>query len=398
MNQVKLREDLEVSLIQEANNHFIYINDPLLIAEPIGLPFSYYPFIQLLMEGKMTATEIAADSAAEQIRLSEEKVHVLLSNMEELSLLETERTRIAIENMKSYVAGNLRNSYCHSFSYPDTALELDRFLDQILSSGEEKPKVQLKGLLAPHIDLRIEEAWSVYANSFLPLKNASEIDTLILLGTAHYKSSADFMFTKKDFVTPYGTAQTDMELLTAIQESVEIHFDDIAHYKEHSLEFHLLFAQKLLPNKNFKILPILTGSPFNYVEDGLTPDTNESYVAQINAIKKAVETTGKKVLILASGDMSHVGRKFGDDFPAGTEVIRINTEDKLIIGNLKTRDKNNFFNQIIEFGDRNRMCGVAPFYAALSLIDRKKTVNVGYDMWLEDETESLVSFAGFTIE
>lgn len=398
MNKIKLREDLDVSLIEEFGSKLIYISDPLLIAEPIGLPFSYYPFIQLLMEGKMTASEIASDSASKVINLSEEKVYILLSNMDELSLLENDRTRVAIEYMGSYLSGNVRHSYCHKFSYPENPNELDTFLDKILSKSTIEAESKIRGIMAPHIDLRIEESWSIYANSFLHLKNLEGVDTVVLLGTAHYRSTADFMYTKKDFSTPYGLVKNDLELLEAVQENALIKFDDISHFKEHSLEFHLLFLQKLLPNKNFKILPILTGSPANYLDDKGVPIEYEEYENQVQALKKAIVKLGRKVLILASGDMSHIGRKFGDDFSAGSQLIRIKAEDEVIIRSLESGRKDNFFNEIITMDDKNRICGISPFYAALSLLDLTKVKNVGYNLWNEEDTESLVSFAGFLLK
>ena len=300
--------------------------------------------------------------------------------------------------MQSYTNGNIRNSYCHSFSYPENPKELKAFLDKILDKGKKLTDKPVKAILAPHIDLRLEESWETYASSFFALNNVDEIDTVILLGTGHYRSTADFMFSKKDFQTPLGIAEVDHELLAEIGMKTEIVYDDIAHYKEHSIEFHLIFLQHLLKDNNFKIVPILTGSPANYINNKTTPDTNEKYNNTIDAIKNAVTTTGKKVLIVSSGDLSHVGRKFGDDFPAATEQIRVKHEDELLIEKLSKANKNAFFTEINDSEDKNKVCGTAPFYAALSLVDNADTTHTGYNQWHEEETESMVSFAGFVVE
>ncbi len=397
MSLIKLRDDLDIDLIQEFENKFIYISDPLLIAEPIALPFSYYSLIQILMEGKKTAEEIAKDGAAKLLKLSEDKLYTLLDNLVTLNMIDTPSTRIAIENMQSYKNGNIRNSYCHSFSYPEDPAELEAFLNIILDKGTSLTDKPIKAILAPHIDLRLEESWKTYANSFLALKNVEEIDTVILLGTAHYRSTADFMFSKKDFETPLGTAEVDHELLTEIEKNTDIVYDDIAHYKEHSIEFHLIFLQHLMKDKNFKIVPILTGSPAHYFNENTTPDSNEKYNSTIDAIKDAIATSGKKVLILSSGDLSHVGRKFGDEFPAATEQIRVKHEDESLIEKLTNADKNAFFTEISAAGDKNKICGTAPFYSALSLVDSSAVIAAGYNQWQEEETESMVSFAGFVV-
>lgn len=397
MSQVKLRDDLEINLIEESYSKYIYISDPLLISEPIALPFAFYPLIQTLIEGGKTAEEIAKDGTAKLLNLTDEKLFILLDNLVSLYMIDTPSSMMAVENMKAYIAGNVRPSYCHSFSYPEDPTELKAFLNIMLDKGKSLTDKPVKAILAPHIDLRLEESWEVYANSFLALKNVEEIDTVILLGTAHYRSTGDFMFTKKDFQTPLGKAEIDHELLTEIEKNTNITYDDIAHYKEHSIEFHLLFLQHLLPNKNVKIVPILTGSPANYISDKTAPDSNEEYNNTVTAIKDAIATTGKKVLILSSGDLSHVGRKFGDDFPAATQQIRIKGEDKLLIEKLTSADKNAFFTEISDMEDKNRICGTAPFYSALYLADATEVTPAGYNQWQEEDTESMVSFAGFVV-
>ena len=397
MSQVKLRDDLEVNLIQEFDSKYIYISDPLLISEPIALPFAYYPLIQTLIEGGKTAEEIAKDGTAKLLNLTDEKLYILLDNLVSLYMIDTPSSKIAVENMQSYIAGGIRPSYCHSFSYPEDPTELKAFLNIMLDKGKSLTDKPVKAILAPHIDLRLEESWEIYANSFLPLKNVEEVDTVILLGTSHYRSTADFMFTKKDFETPLGKAEIDHDLLTEIEKNTNITYDDIAHYKEHSVEFHLLFLQHLLPNKNVKIIPILTGSPAHYLGDKTTPDSNEDYNKTIAAIKEAIDTTGKKVVILSSGDLSHVGRKFGDDFPAATEQIRVKHEDETLIEKLINADKNAFFAEIAEIEDKNRICGSSPFYSALSLVEGNEVTTTGYNQWHEEETESMVSFAGFVV-
>jgi MEMO1 family protein len=397
MSQIKLRDDLDIDLIQEFENKFIYISDPLLIAEPIALPFSYYPLIQTLMEGKKTPEEIAKDGAAKLLNLSDDRLYTLLDNLVTLNMIDTPTTRMAIESMQRYVDGNVRNSYCQSFSYPEDPKELTAFLDIILDKGKQLTEKPIKAILAPHIDLRLEESWETYANSFLALNNVEDVDTVIMLGTGHYRSTADFMFSKKDFKTPLGTANIDHELIAEIEKNTDIVLDDIAHYKEHSLEFHLLFLQRILGDKSFKIVPILTGSPAHYFNENTIPESNEKYKNTIDAIKNAIISSGKKVLILSSGDLSHVGRKFGDEFPAVTEQIRVKHEDESLIEMITKADKNAFFTEVTDAGDKNKICGTAPFYAALSLVDSKEVMAAGYNQWQEEETESMVSFAGFVV-
>jgi len=136
MSQVKLRDDLEINLIQESESKYIYISDPLLISEPIALPFAYYPLIQTLMEGGKTPEEIAKDGTAKLLNLTDEKLFILLDNLVSLYMIDTPSSSIAVQNMQSYIAGNIRPSYCHSFSYPEDPTELKAFLNIMLDKGK----------------------------------------------------------------------------------------------------------------------------------------------------------------------------------------------------------------------------------------------------------------------
>jgi len=399
MNQIKLREDLDVNLIKEDESQFIYISDPLLVAEPIALPFAYYTLIQVLMDGDRTEKQLLSEGVAKTLNLSNDKLRTLLENLRTLHILDNPVTSMALDQMNSYLTGDVRNSYCHGFSYPEDPQELTSFLKVMLDKGIKKSDNKPKGILAPHIDLRLEESWEVYANSFLPLENIEDVDTVILLGTAHYARTADFMFTRKDFATPLGKLETDTELLDKIAEKTEVHFDDIAHFKEHSLEFHAIFLQHFLKEKNIKILPILTGSPSNYVGEQSQPNSDNNYTQTINSIKESINELGRKTIILSSGDFSHVGRKFGDEYDAGKFISHVKDYDKELANTISANDKEQFFSLINSVGDKNRICGAAPFYAAMELLGNEAQIQkTGYSHWYEQDTESLVSFAGFVAE
>ncbi len=399
MNQVKLREDLDVNLVKEDESQFIYISDQLMVAEPIALPFAYYPLVQELMDGEKSEEELIAAGIAKTLNLSDEKLSTLLENMRSLHIIENPVTSMALDQMNSYLASDVRNSYCHGFSYPEDPKELTSFLKVMLDKGSKISDNAPKGIFAPHIDLRLEESWEVYANSFLPLENVEEVDTVILLGTAHYASTADFMFTKKDYSTPLGRLETDKELLDEIATNADVHCDDIAHFKEHSIEFHAVFLQHLLKGKNIRILPILTGSPEMYFDGSGQPMDHDYYNQMIVAIKESCEKLGRKVLILSSGDFSHIGRKFGDDYDASGFVSHVKKYDQELAKSIADNDKEQFFSLVSTEDDKNRICGTAPFYAAMTLLGPDANIQqTEYSQWLEHETESLVSFAGFVAE
>src|SRR4030042_836439 len=81
------------------------------------------------------------------------------------------------------------------------------------------------------------------------------------LGTGHSLGASFFSMTAKDFETPLGRVRTDKsEVRRLISASGPLAApDDFSHRSEHSLEFQLIFLQRLF-GSDFTLLPILCGS------------------------------------------------------------------------------------------------------------------------------------------
>lgn len=87
-----------------------------------------------------------------------------------------------------------------------------------------------------------------------------------------------------------GEVPVDREL----GEALELSSDPLAHSREHSGEVIVPFLQYFLPQDSFSILPVC-----------MMDQSHESASQVAHQIFKAVEKTGRKVMILASCDFSH---------------------------------------------------------------------------------------------
>jgi AmmeMemoRadiSam system protein B len=248
--------------------------------------------------------------------------------------------------------------------------------------------------MVPHIDFRIgEKAHRCYAAGYHAIRD-TQADLFIILGTSHQGNSDYFMMTYKNFETPLGIANTDIDLIDEIksQLSFELTIDDMAHRHEHSIEFQVVLLQHYFKNRNFKLLPILVGSFHNFISSGSTPQADERLTELIDIINKSIQANDRKVVFIASADMAHIGRKFHDNFDAEGEFPRLKEEDKLLLKYLESCDAESFFEAISAVRDKNKICGLSPAYSLLKICRPQYGKIIGYNIWNESETKSAVSF------
>ncbi len=165
-------------------------------------------------------------------------------------------------------------------------------------------KGELIGLIAPHAGYQFSGQTAAFAYKNLIGRN---FDTVILIGSSHYSRFAGVSVVSNGFFeTPLGRVAIDENLAEKIiKNQPELFIEDIGQKEEHSLEVQLPFLQKTL--KDFKIAPFLFGN-----------SAKKDYQLLAKAILKAIE--GKKVLLIASSDLSH--------YPSAETAA---TSDKMII-------------------------------------------------------------------
>jgi AmmeMemoRadiSam system protein B/AmmeMemoRadiSam system protein A len=133
-------------------------------------------------------------------------------------------------------------------------------------------------------------------------------DTIVVLGTNHTTPGFDKvgLSDASGFRTPLGTVTVDKVLVRALlAECRDCVVNREVHAQEHSIEVQLPFIQKLFPQAT--ILPIVVGS------EDLT-------LAQRVGTALAKVVAGRKVLLVASSDLSHYPRA-EDGEPADRAVL-----------------------------------------------------------------------------
>lgn len=173
--------------------------------------------------------------------------------------------------------------------YPEDKKELEGMIEQFLAQAEP-PKIdgEVFGLLLPHAGYIFSGPVAVYGFKAITRK---DFNTVIIIGDSHYERfDGVSIWPEGSWETPLGKVEVDKSLAEKIlSASDRFLVRDSAHLFEHSLEVQLPFLQKTL--KDFKIVPIIFGS-----ED-------EDWQGLAEVILENIG--GKKILVIASSDMSH---------------------------------------------------------------------------------------------
>jgi len=173
--------------------------------------------------------------------------------------------------------------------YPGSEKELQKVIHDFLENSRARVHGEIYGLITPHAGYIYSGPVAAFA--YKTVEN-QEFDDVIIIGPSHhhgfYGASVDTMAGRN---TPLGKVDFDLKLARKIiKQNKNITYDPRAHSEEHSTEIQVPFLQTIL--KKFKAVEIVMGGQDYAICEALS-----------NAIINT--TKGKKILIVASSDLSH---------------------------------------------------------------------------------------------
>lgn len=336
--------------------------------------------------------------------LVDEPLDHLLASLGESGYLEDENYAARRAERHAEFAAAPRRTPAHAGSgYPAEAVELRTVLDGWFAEpaaaetgGSVEPAAaggRLRALAAPHVSPI--GGWRSYTAAYRPLVTADAERTIVLLGTSHYGPPQRFGLTRKPFVTPYGTTRTALEHVEALalagKDAVEM--EDYCHAVEHSIEFQVVFLQHLL-GPDLRIVPVLCGSFLESILDGGRPEDDPGVRRVFEALTEMA--ADPDLLFVLGVDMAHMGRRYGDEFPAVAaqgEMEDVVARDHARIDRLNAGDADGFWKLVQENHDDLKWCGSAPFYTLARCVPGLTGTLRSYEQWNID-AQSVVSFAG----
>lgn len=389
-----LRYDLQLTQVNYEGKEFVIIDDPNEYAD-IQITISL-EFLWLLtqIEQPSNLDLLAKKLEIENVELLQPFV-IEYKKLDEYNLIDSPSfQKIKEEKDKEFLSHPIRSSVLADHSFPFNREEFNNSMKLLFNTTDINDfDGNSTAAIIPHLDLITGlETQKLYSSAYHSMKNA-DFDTIVIFGTAHYQASHRFMLSQKKFETPLGYIDVDLDLLNKIKDFDENCFliDEYAHRPEHSIEIQVALSSYYFSNKKFKILPVLVAGYFDFMDLKKSPNDDDTINSFIFNLKKSINLLGRKALYIASVDLSHIGRKFQDDFDALDKMPIVKEIDMKLIDAIKLKDFNAFYNLINQEQDQYRVCGTAPIFTFLKTIELNNSKLNGYNFWYEEITKSAVS-------
>ncbi|MDW8096305.1 MAG: AmmeMemoRadiSam system protein B [Aquificaceae bacterium] len=349
-----------------------WIRDPLMLSD--GLVVSYPALLLLsLMDGNRDLESIKADFfKATGYILSDEELKGFIQTLDRALMLDNQNYRQALkEEIGKFLQKGVRPMSHVGEVYPEDSQACREFL-----CGAHREKREILGLMVPHMDIRV--AKDTYWEGYGRLKEDKKL--VLILGVSHYWHEMPFSALPVDMETPFGLLKTNKNLIEKLQRfyNFDITHDILSYRTEHSIEFVSLYAKMLFPEAEALALIVSYGD-MDFLK-GLAEN-----------LLRVIDKNLKDTLVISSVDLSHVGRKFGDE-----RSYNPSTNDKTYLSMLESLKVEESFEFLSKSGNPTRIDGQYTnlvFSHLLRTAGLQKGELFDYKGYYEERTDSVVSYA-----
>jgi AmmeMemoRadiSam system protein B len=361
-----------------------------------------------LFDGKRTLGEIQAEALRNKDSSPgpAESFHRLIRKLDDALFFEGPRFR---SRLREHADSHIRPPACTS-SYGDDPAQLRNWLARLFNAadgpgrpGRRQPDPHFRAALLPHIDYG--RGGRTYAWAYKELFELTPSMLFVIIGTSHY-SMHRFTLTRKNFQTPLGIASTDSDYIDRLVAHYgQGLFDDelLAHLPEHSIELEVVFLQYLFGKTPFRIVPLLVGPFQDCISGGREPIEADDIGRMIAALRAVEREIKEPICYIISGDLAHIGPKFGDTGPVGVPLLEHSRRQDLALlhalgGSAMERrvgppDAAAYSGLIAAERDARRICGFPPTYIVLEALHPSRGEVLDYDQYVHPNGNESVSFA-----
>jgi len=250
-------------------------------------------------------------------------------------------------------------------------------------------------LVSPHIDYA--RGGSVYAQVW---GGAAEFvrsaDLAVIFGTDHFGEDDRLTLTRQHYATPFGVLPTAHGVVDALAKTVgeeESFSGELRHRGEHSIELAATWLHHIRGGQACELVPILCGTFERFFGSNENPEDDPAIDQLLGTLRSA--TAGHKTIVVAAGDLSHVGPAFGGRPLDLVGRARLQSADDELMELMCAGDAQGFFEAIGSVDDANNVCGAVPIYLTIRLLSPVQGERIAYDRCPADEQgNSLVSICG----
>jgi MEMO1 family protein len=415
---------LDFRPIEQNGQAAILLRDPLQLSDMIvSVPRQLAPILALC-DGTRDLKALRASAIVRyQLLVGMDVLNRLVSVCDEACLLENEHYRSACrERLEEYRAAPYRPPALAGQSYPAEPAELRELLDGYLAEVDQpdgrtadeslaeisREYADGRGLVSPHIDY--ERGGPVYASVWRAAQEmVRAADLAIILGTDHYGAHGSLTLTRQNYATPFGVLPTAAAIVDGLAESLgrvtspeAPYAAELHHRNEHSIELAAVWLHHMRGGEACEVVPVLCGSYGHFVAGEADPERDPAIQTFVDVLRE--KTRGRRAIVVAAGDLAHVGPAFGGEPIGMIEAARLHQADDEMTAHICEGDARGFFQSLKQVDDRNNVCGLPPIYLALRLLDGAEGrhvsgLQVGYDRCPADEQDSsFVTVGGIVLK
>lgn len=256
--------------------------------------------------------------------------------------------------------------------YPGSKKSLTTELNRLFPATPTPEKIDALAVMVPH-------AGYIFSGELAArtISSVSIPETVIILGPNHHGYGKPASLSATAWDMPLGTVEIDKsfeEKLVANSSIITV--DETAHTFEHSLEVQVPFLQKM--REDVKIVPLVL-SHLSY----------ELCLDIASTLADTIQESGKKVLIVASTDMSHYESRESAE-----------QKDNMALSCIAELNPEKLYATVHQ--QRISMCGVIPVVIALlAALKCGATAShlIGYtdSGYVTRDTDQVVGYAGYVI-
>jgi AmmeMemoRadiSam system protein B len=394
LTRPSLRPGLAAALDHE-DPQYIFLWDQLRVGkEPQRLTIAEFTWVQLF-DGERDLREIQAEAMrrCDGLLVPLDRFQALIERLDTALFLDGPRFREKLN-------GPTREPSCIG-CYPEDADDLRQMLKRLFTGHDgpglpkdKKPDGKLRAALIPHIDYA--RGGATFAWGFKEVFERTDASLFVIIGTSHY-SSCRYTLTRQNFKTPLGIVPTDQGYIDLLVKHYGegLFQDELAHLPEHSIELEVVFLQYLYESRRpIRIVPVVVGSFEDAVDADKSPASLPDIGRMVEALRRVEAEITEPICYIISGDLAHIGPKFGDQEPVGKAILaRSRARDDLLLRQSEKAAPEGYFRVIAEEKDARRICGLPPTYTLLEALRPRHGKVLHYQQYVHPRGFESVSFA-----
>ncbi|MFK7959900.1 MAG: AmmeMemoRadiSam system protein B [Phycisphaerales bacterium] len=378
--------------VQKDGQQFVALRDPMMLQpQAVVLPL---PAIQVVQQFQGTAT---VAELAEKMGGQEDQFRQLAEVLDKMGMLwgptfkelETKRMTELTE------AGRFPPRASSTLGEDEAACRAQ--LETWFAETED-PELESRprGIVAPHLDYA--RGWPNYAAAWYSLKDGSfKPDRVVILGTNHFGLGDGAVMSPLGFTTPLGEIDPDRDVLDRMTAKFgdALTADQLDHLPEHSIDLQLPWMQYCFGN--VPVVAALVPDPLRpMVEDADTKRV--AFEPFVEGLKQVLSEVGGTTFFVASSDLSHVGRQFGEPRPVDDRrSMDVERHDREMMGRFIEGDPGEFIGAMRWNRNPTRWCSIGNMSATLMLSEPESIELLDYRQARDEQGMAMVSSASMAL-